>query len=103
MTVLADDFDWGSVAPGSTVILHPRRYGEILGLRRTRGGFWSWRGRRWRTRALATRRLPAEAWCGHLVLRMDPHGVVEPGRALVAPPICFTADCFGLMGPAWTG
>jgi hypothetical protein len=40
------------------LLMHPVDYASLVGVRRTRAGRWVWRGRTYRTRALAMRRVP---------------------------------------------
>jgi hypothetical protein len=66
-------------------LLHPADYATFIGVRRTRVGRWVWRGRTYRTRALALRRAPrvTEVHDARVTMRLDGDRLTERGRMLV--------------------
>lgn len=67
-----------------TFILHPADFAELMGVRRTRGGRWVWKGRTYRTRKLALRRVPCVVHVEYLGrVHMDGDGVTRRGTMLV--------------------
>jgi len=75
------------IEPGSTIITHPADYASIAGVRRTRVGRWVYRGRTYRTRALALVRVPKRAKVARFEVVMDEHGVAKAGHGFVIPPL----------------